>query len=193
MKKKKMSPLAITGIVIAVIVVLSILTVIGGYNGLVTREEIVNEKWANVQTAYQRRADLIPNLVSTVRAYTDYEGEVLREITEARSRVNQASTPSEMQAADGELSGALSRLMVVVEAYPNLKANENFLSLQDELAGTENRIKTERDIYNKAVRDYNIQTRRFPRNIIANMFGFESRESFSAEAGTDQAVIVSFD
>jgi len=192
MKKKKLSPLLITGIVLGVVILITILSVIGSYNDLVTRQEVVDEKWANVQTAYQRRADLIPNLVETVKAYTNYEGDVLIQITEARSKVAGATNPAQMQSADAELSGAISRLMVVVEAYPNLKANEQFLSLQDELAGTENRIKTERDIYNKAVREYNIKTRRFPSNIIANMFGFDRRESFTADQGTETAVKVSF-
>jgi LemA protein len=190
--KKKLSGLAITGIVLGVIVLLLVLTVWGNYNSLVNLDEAVSEKWANVQTAYQRRADLIPNLVETVKAYSNYEGEVLTEITNARSRIAGAGSPSELAAGNSDLNSALSRLLVVVEAYPNLKANENYLSLQDELAGTENRIKTERDIYNAAVRGYNTKVRRFPSNVIAGMFGFDQRESFAADAGADVVPKVSF-
>ena len=185
--KKKMSTGKIVGISIAVVVVLIILWVAGSYNGLVGADEGVNEKWANVQTAYQRRADLIPNLVETVKQYSDYEGNILTEITNARASIGKANSPSELQAAGNEMNSALSRLLVVVENYPNLKANENYLSLQDELAGTENRIKTERDIYNKAVKALNIKVRRFPTNIIAGMFGFSTKEMFEADAGAATA------
>ena len=187
MKKLKTGYLVL--IVIAAIVLLSVLWVVSSYNGLVKSDESVNEKWANVQTAYQRRADLIPNLVETVKAYSDYEGSVLTEITEARASIGKAATPSQLQAAGNELNSALARLLVVVENYPNLKANENYLSLQDELAGTENRIKTERDIYNKAVKDYNIKVRRVPTNIIAGMFGFDQKEMFEAAAGANAPVV----
>jgi LemA protein len=190
--KKKLSPGWIAIIVIAAIVILSVLWFIGSYNGLVRADETVNEKWANVQTAYQRRADLIPNLVETVKAYSDYEGSVLTEITAARASIGSASTPGEFQAADAQLNSALSRLLVVVENYPNLKANENYLSLQDELAGTENRIKVERDIYNQAVKDYSIRIRRFPTNIVAGMFGFEPRNMFQADEGASTVPTVDF-
>lgn len=193
MVKNKLSPVMITLIVVGAIVLLSVFWFIGSYNGLVSADEGVNEKWANVQTAYQRRADLIPNLVETVRAYSDYEGEVLQEITAARASIGQAATPADLQAAGGELSSALSRLLVVVENYPNLKANENYLSLQDELAGTENRVKVDRDIYNKAVKSYNVKVRRFPGSVIASMFGFERKESFEADEGTENAPEVSFE
>ena len=143
----------------------------------------MNQKWANVQSAYQRRADLIPNLVETVKGYRDYEANTLIQITELRSEAGQAkvsidsaTSPAELQAAMGNMNSVLSRLLVIVENYPDLKANENFLSLQDELAGTENRIKVERDNYNAAVRDYNILARRFPTSIIARWFGFEKKE-----------------
>jgi len=185
MNKKGLSTTHIVLIVIGAVVLLSLLWVIGSYNGLVNADESVNEKWANVQTAYQRRADLIPNLVETVKQYTDYEGDVLKEITNARASVGKAGTPAQLQAAGNELNSALSRLLVVVENYPNLKANENYLSLQDELAGTENRIKTERDIFNKAVKTMNIKVRRFPTNIIAGMFGFEKKDMFEADAGAE--------
>lgn len=175
---------------IAVVILLGIFWVVGSYNGLVTADETVTEKWANVQTAYQRRADLIPNLVATVQEYTDYEGELLLAVTEARASVGSAQTPAQLSSAGGQLDSALSRLLVVMENYPNLKANENYLSLQDELAGTENRVKVERDIYNKAVKNMNIKVRRFPTNIIAGMFGFERQDSFEAEEGTDTAPAV---
>jgi len=192
LKKGKLSKGVIILLCVGIFIVLFLLSFVGMYNGLVSTDETVNNKWANVQTAYQRRADLIPNLVDTVKEYTDYEGEILTEITRARSSVGSARTPGELQAADGQLTSALSRLLVVMENYPNLKANENFLSLQDELAGTENRIKTERDLYNGAVRNYNVKTRRFPSNIIAGMFGFEKREMFEADAGTDVVPKVDF-
>ncbi len=182
---------------IPVVIVVVILLMVGGwigstYNSLVTLDEQVNNAWGNVQTAYQRRADLIPNLVNTVKAYSDYEGEVLTEITQARASVNNANNPGELQAAGDELNSALARLLVVVENYPNLKANENYLDLQVQLEGTENRIKVERDVYNGAVRAYNIRVRRFPSNIIAGMFGFAQEEYFEAAEGSNEAPVVDF-
>lgn len=172
---------------IGAVILILIILFIGSYNGLVKSDETVNEKWANVESAYQRRADLIPNLVATVKQYTNYEGEVLTEITNARAAVGSASTPQQLQAAGAQMESTLARLLVVMENYPNLKANENYLSLQDELAGTENRIKVERDNYNKAVRDFNIKVRRFPSNMVASMFGFEQRQSFDAAEGAQNA------
>jgi len=192
MRKNKLSSGWIALIIVAALLLICVFWFIGNYNGLVRQDETVNEKWANVQSAYQRRADLIPNLVETVKAYSDYEGEVLRDITKARASIGSASTPSELTAAGTELNSALSRLLVVVENYPNLKANENYLSLQDELAGTENRVKVERDIYNQAVKNFNIRVRRFPTNIIAGMFGFEKKEMFEADSGTENAPNVDF-
>jgi LemA protein len=191
-KKNNLSPVWISLIIVGVVLFLSILWVIGSYNSLVQLDESVNEKWANVQSAYQRRADLIPNLVETVKAYSDYEGSVLTEITQARASIGNAGSPAELQAAGNELNSALSRLLVVVENYPNLKANENYLSLQDELAGTENRVKVERDIFNKAVKGYNVNTRTFPKNIIAGMFGFEKKDMFEADSGAENATQVDF-
>lgn len=183
--KKKLSGGIIALIVVGAILLLTVFWVAISYNGLVRTDETVAEKWANVQSAYQRRADLIPNLVSTVKQYTNYEGDVLKEITAARASVGAAKNPTELGAAGAQLDSALARLLVVVENYPNLKANENYLSLQDELAGTENRIKTERDIFNKATKDFNIKVRRFPSNIIANIFGFEQKDMFEAKEGTE--------
>jgi len=191
-KKNKLSPLWITLIIIGAVFLLSIFWIIGSYNGLVSADETVAAKWANVQSAYQRRADLVPNLVETVKAYSDYEGGILTEITEARSSIGKAGSPAAMQAAGSQLNSALSKLLVVVENYPNLKANENYLSLQDELAGTENRVKVERDVFNEASRKYNIKVRRFPTNILAGMFGFEKKEMFEAEEGTQDVPIVDF-
>ena len=168
--------------------VLIILFWIGGtYNSLVGLDESADNAWGNVETAYQRRADLIPNLVETVKAYTDYEGPLLTEITEARASVGRAATPEQLAAAGEKMNSALSRLLVTVENYPNLKANEQFLDLQVQLEGTENRIKVERDKYNGAVRTLNTKVRRVPSNIIANMFGFEQRDYFEAAEGAEQA------
>lgn len=169
------------------IVLLIILWVGGTYNSLVRLDEGVSNAWGNVQTAYQRRTDLIPNLVETVKAYTDYEGPLLQDITNARAGVGKANTPSELAEAGAEMNSVLSRLLVVVENYPDLKANENFLDLQVQLEGTENRIKVERDNYNKAVKKLNIKTRRFPSYLIANWFGFTGKDYFAAEEGAEEA------
>ena len=192
MAKSKLSPGWIALIVVGVILLSLVFFFIGSYNGLIKTDETANEKWANVQSAYQRRADLIPNLVDTVKAYSSYEGSVLTEITNARASIGKASTPAQLQAAGNELNSALSRLLAVAENYPNLKANENYLSLQDELAGTENRVKVERDLFNAAVKNYNVKVRAFPTNIVAGMFGFQNKEMFEAEQGTDKAPKVGF-
>lgn len=173
--------------IIGALVLILLMWVGGTYNTLVALDENVNNMWGNVQTAYQRRADLIPNLVATVKQYTDYEGPLLEEITKARASVGSASTPEQLSSAGAEMNSALSRLLVVVENYPNLKANENFLDLQTQLEGTENRIKVERDNYNAAVRDYNIKVRRVPGNIVANMFGFDQKSAFEADEGAENA------
>jgi LemA protein len=184
--KKNNTGLLILGIVAGIILLL-VLWVVSAYNGLVVSDETVNEKWANVQSAYQRRADLVPNLVATVKEYTDYEGEVLLEITRARASVGSAQTPAELQAAGDSLNSAIGRLLVVMENYPDLKANTQYLDLMAQLEGTENRIKTERDIYNQAVRDFNIRVRRFPTNMLAGMFGFSVKTGFAAEPGAETA------
>lgn len=172
-----------------------------GYNSMVTMDEAISAQWANVETAYQRRADLIPNLVSTVKGYADFEQETLTQVVEARAKATSmnvdaskldANTLQQFQANQQQLSGALSRLMVVVEKYPDLKANQNFLELQSQLEGTENRISTERRRFNEAVQAYNAYIRSFPKNLIANMFGFERRAYFEAEAGTEAAPKVEF-
>jgi LemA protein len=165
-------------VVVLAIIVIPIASMVGSYNTLVSMDEDVNGKWAQVENVLKRRADLIPNLVSTVQGFADQEKEVLLGVTEARSKVQSAGSPSEYAEANGELTSALSRLNVVVESYPELKSNENFIRLQDELAGTENRISVERGRYNESVQQYNSKIRRFPTRIVAGIFGFEQKEYF---------------
>lgn len=175
--------------------------VVGAYNGLVTLDEETNGKWATVESAYQRRADLIPNLVNTVKGYAEFEQETLTGVIEARSKATGITVDADnlspesianFQAAQSQLSGALSRLMVTVERYPDLKANQNFLGLQSQLEGTENRIKIERDRFNTSIKSFNTTIRRFPKSIIASSFGFEKKGYFEADAGTERAPEVSF-
>jgi LemA protein len=172
-----------------------------GYNSLVSKDEAVSSQWANVETAYQRRADLIPNLVSTVKGYADFEQETLTQVVEARAKATgmnvdasklDAATIEKFQANQAQLSGALSRLMVVVEKYPDLKANQNFLELQSQLEGTENRISVERRRFNEMVQDYNTYIRKFPNNLIAGMFSFEQRGYFKSDEGSEKAPKVEF-
>lgn len=183
--------------IVAVVVVWAV----GGYNGLVTSQEKVNEAWANVETVYQRRADLIPNLVSTVKGYAAHEQETLQSVTEARAKATamtidpSTATPEELaswQRAQQEVSSALGRLLAISESYPDLKANQNFLELQQQLEGTENRISTERRKYNEVVRGYNASIRRFPKNILAGVFGFEKMTMFEAQEGAEVAPEVVF-
>lgn len=174
-----------------------------GYNKLVTMEEGVNSAWSQVENQYQRRADLIPNLVSTVQGAADFEKSVLTEVTDARSRVGQTklsaddlSDPEKFQAfqkAQDQLSSALSRLLVVSENYPQLKSNESFLQLQSQLEGTENRISVERRRFNETVQAYNTEVRSFPTLISAKIFGFKEKEYFKSVAGSDKAPDVNFD
>ena len=164
----------------------------GTYNTIVTMDEEVNGSWAQLENVLQRRFDLIPNLVETVKGYASHEREVLTQVTEARAKVGGAGTPAARMEAEGELSSALSRLMVVVENYPDLKANQNFLALQDQLEGTENRIAVERGRYITAVKTFNQFIRRFPTNFIAGSFGFQTRESFEAAEGAQTAPKVKF-
>jgi LemA protein len=173
-----------------------------GYNGMVSREENVSGKWAQVQNAYQRRADLIPNLVNTVKGAANFERETLTEVINARAKatsinINSADslTPEriqQFQQAQDALSSSLSRLLVTVERYPELKSNQNFLELQAQLEGTENRISVERKNFNDAVQDYNTHIRSFPNNLTAGMFGFERKGFFEAQAGADKAPTVEF-
>ncbi len=187
-------------IIIAVLVVM-VLWSISLYNGLVTKEEGVDAQWANVETAYQRRADLIPNLVSTVKGYADFEQETLTQVIEARAKATSVSidpsnlTPAavaQFEAVQGELSSALSRLLVTIERYPELKANQNFLELQAQLEGTENRISVERRKFNEAAKDFNATIRRIPKNFVANMAGMERRGYFESAEGAETAPEVIF-
>lgn len=167
---------------------------VGKYNHLVTFNESVDTAWAQVENVLQRRNDLIPNLVNTVKGYAAHEQKVFIDVTEARAKVGQAKTIPQKVGANNALTAALGRLLLVVERYPDLKANTNFLALQDELAGTENRIAVERKRYNDAVKMYNVFVRRFPNNIIAGIFGY-TRENvyFKAEEGAKKVPEVKFD
>lgn len=189
-----------TRIYIGVITVLLALRIVWKYNGLVQADESVNGARAQVENQYQRRADLVPNLVNTVKGFASQEERVLTEVTEARAKatqttvdVNDAASVQQFQAVQGELGSALSRLLVTVEAYPDLKSNQNFLELQAQLEGTENRIATERMRYNEVARDYNILRRSFPANIAAAIFWFGQKALFEAQEGADTAPIVEFD
>lgn len=182
--------------------VLVLLWGVGAYNRLVGLSESTESQWANVQSAYQRRADLIPNLVSTVKGYADFEQSTLTGVIEARSKATSVQinadelTPekiAEFQKAQSELKGALSRLLVSVERYPDLKANQNFLALQSQLEGTENRINVERDRFNEQVRTYNSSVKRIPTSVVAAIGGFDARGYFEAEAEAQDAPEVSFE
>src|SRR5213082_3189916 len=196
------------GCVVVIAILLFIVVVVavglgGSYNRLVRLQQTVDQSWAQVQNVYQRRADLIPNLVNTVSGAANFEKSTLVEVTNARASVgrvqldpNKAPTDAaqleQFQAAQGQLSNALSRLLVVVERYPELKANQNFLTLQAQLEGTENRISVERNKFNTTVQEYNVAVRRFPTNTIAGMFGFSPRPFFTAQPGAEKAPNVQF-
>jgi len=164
----------------------------GTYNSLVNLDEEANKAFAQVDVVLQRRFDLIPNLVETVKGYATHEKDVLTQVTEARSRVGSATSTEGRVNAENQLTGALSRLLVVAEAYPQLKANENFMALQDELAGTENRIAVERRRYNEVATDYNKRIRRVPGNVVAGMFGFQRRTLVEAPTEARTAPKVQF-
>ncbi len=170
-----------------------VLMLFGTYNGLATAKVGIDAQWAQVETVLQRRYDLIPNLVETVKGYAKHEASVLEEVTRLRSQWGAAKDTSAKVSASNDLEGALSRLMVVVEKYPDLKANEGFLRLQDELAGTENRIAVERMRYNQAVQDYNVKVQTFPSNLIASMCGFKPSDTyFKAKDAAQDAPKVQF-
>lgn len=188
-------------IIVLLIVAVVAIWGITGYNGLVNAEETVSNAWSNVESQYQRRADLIPNLVNTVKGYAEHEAQTLQAVTDARVRATQMNvnvedlTPEkllEYQKVQGELGTALGRLLAITEAYPELKANENFLELQAQLEGTENRIAVARQNFNETVKEYNTSIRKFPRNLLAGMFGFEKRPYFEAQEGAAAAPQVNF-
>ncbi len=179
-------------LVLVAVVVIAAMSIRGMYNGLVAGDEGVQAAWAQVENQLQRRFDLIPNLVETVKGYAAHERETLEAVTEARSRVAGAGSIGDKIEANQELSSALARLLVVVERYPDLKANQSFLRLQDELAGTENRIAVERRRYNEVVRAYNVRVRSFPTAMFAGMFGFERAGLFEAAPGAEQVPQVRF-
>jgi len=190
-------------VIIAFFVVVAALGLMGSYNRLVKLQQSVDQSWAQVQNVYQRRADLIPNLVNTVSGAANFEKSTLIAVTNARASVgrvqldpNKAPTDAaqleQFQAAQGQLSNALSRLLVVVERYPEIKANQSFLGLQAQLEGTENRISVERGNFNTAVQSYNTAVRSFPTNLIAGMFGFAPRPFFAAQPGAEKAPAVNF-
>jgi LemA protein len=195
-----------TLIIIVVLALIAIVgfSMVGRYNSIVTMEEGIDGQWGNVENQYQRRADLIPNLVNTVKGYASHEKETLDAVVSARARatsvtaeltpetLNDPALLQKFQAAQQGLSSALSRLMVVVERYPDLKANQNFLDLQAQLEGTENRIAVERRRFNETVKTYNATIRRFPTTLIAGMFGFEKRAYFEADDGAEAAPAVEF-
>lgn len=194
---KKNKGLIITVVVIALVAIWGI----SSYNGLVSMDENVSNSWANVETQYQRRSDLIPNLVNTVKGYAKHESETLESVMQARSQATQVKidpsncTPQQLaayQKAQGDVTTALGKLLAITENYPDLKANQNFLELQSQLEGTENRINVARKDFNDTAKKYNTSLRRFPRNIIASMFGFEKRNYFEAEAGAEKAPKVEF-
>ena len=190
-----------SSIILIVIAVIAVIWGISAYNGLVTMDENVNTEWANVETQYQRRADLIPNLVNTVKGYAAHESETLESVIAARSKATQITidpanlTPeklAEYQEAQGAVTSALGKLLAISESYPDLKANQNFLELQAQLEGTENRITVARNDFNTVVKDYNQTVRAFPANIFAGMFGFAQKGYFEASQAAQTAPSVQF-
>ena len=184
-----------TGIIIVIIVGVIVLWGIGTYNGFVKKQESMTTAWGQVENVYQRRADLVPNLVTLVKNYAEYEQGTILAVTEARAKAAATTVNTEnfdenefanFESAQNELGNSLNRLIVAVENYPDLKANETYLTLQAQLAGCENRIQTERERFNETAKDYNQSIRRFPSNLIAKMFGFEKRPYFEAEDGAER-------
>jgi LemA protein len=202
MKNKGMMLGCAIGAVVLLAVGVLVAWGVSSYNNMVSLDQEVIKQWSQVENQYQRRADLIPNLVNTVKGYADFEKEVLTQVTEARARVSQFNITPEVlndpqafakfQSLQGELSGALSRLLVTVENYPQLKANENFLQLQAQLEGTENRISVERKKFNEVVQSYNTTIKRFPASMLAGMFGFGEKQYFKAIQGADTPPKVEF-
>ena len=189
---KKLSTGAIVGIVIAAVALILVVWGVGSYNSLVSMQQDVKSKESSVQVAMQKRADLIPNLVNTVKGYAKHEETVFKDVSDARAKLAGASNVNDLNKANSQLDSAISRLLVVVEQYPNLKANQNFIALQDELSSVENEIKQSRMKYNTAAQDYNSSVLKFPKNIIANMFGFKQVDFFKAAEAATTAPSVSF-
>lgn len=197
MKKSTLTTIA----VIAVIIVLLLITFIAPYNNMVRKDEACSKAWANVENVYQRRLDLIPNLVKTVQGAADYERGTLEAVVNARAKATSVQVDAnnlteeaiaKFQAAQDELSSALSKMLVTIERYPELKANQNFLELQAQLEGTENRIAVERNNFNNTVNEYNSYIRKFPNNIVAGLFNFDKKGYFKATAGAENAPDVNF-
>ena len=184
--------LIVGGVIVGVVVIL-IMMFSGTYNSLVSKEEEVDGKLSDISVQLERRADLIPNLVSTVKGYAKHEQAVIDSVTDARSKLVNADDAEEMAEANQELTSAINKLLVIVENYPDLKANTNFIQLQDELAGTENRISVARNDYNEAVKDYNKTIKSFPKNILAGMFDFDEKEYFEAKESSNEVPEVSFE
>ncbi len=201
MKKGMIVGCSVAGGILLIVAIL-VIWGINSYNNLVTLNETVNQSWSQVENQYQRRADLIPNLVNTVKGYANFERGVLTDVTEARAKVSQMTVTKDIlddpqafqkfQSMQGQLSGALSRLLVTVENYPDLKANENFLQLQAQLEGTENRIAVERRKFNETVQSYNTSIKRFPNSIFASLFGFKDKQYFKATTGAETPPKVEF-
>lgn len=194
-------PKNLTAIIIAAVALLLVLWGVSGYNGIVEMDENVNNQWSNVEAQYQRRTDLIPNLVNTVKGYAAHEKSTLEAVMQARSQATQVKidpancTPEQLaayQKAQGDVTTALGKLLAITENYPQLKANENFMELQSQLEGTENRITVARRDFNAAAKEYNTVIRKFPKNIIASIGGFEKHNYFEAEAGAEKAPKVEF-
>jgi LemA protein len=187
--------------IVLVLGVVVVFSACGSYNTAVGKDEAVKKSWSQVENQYQRRSDLIPNLVSTVKGYANFEAQTLQAVIEARSKATQTTVDvsklsmeniQQFEQAQGALSGALSRLLVTVERYPDLKANQNFMDLQKQLEGTENRISVERKNFNEAVNDYNAYIRRFPTNLFVGIFGFSQKGYFQATQGAEKAPAVQF-
>ena len=193
--------IGVGGLVLAVLV--GGLMVRGIYNDMVAQEQAVNAAWSQVENVYQRRADLVPNLVATVKGYAAHESEVLQQVTESRAKVGSVQATPELlnnpaefqkfQQAQASLGGALSRLLLVVERYPDLKANQSFLELQSQLEGTENRIAVERKRFNEVAQSYNTRIKQFPANLVASVFGFKEKQYFQGAPGSEKAPVVDFD
>ena len=191
MKKPLIGCLAVGGVLVLIVLIIGG-SLIGRYNQMVTASESIDGAWAQVENVLQRRADLIPNLVETVKGFASQEKEIFTHVADARGRLAGATSPREAAAANAGMTSALGRLLAIAENYPQLKSNENFIRLQDELAGSENRIAVERRRYNEAVRVYNTSIKRFPNKFLAGTFGFAEREYFEADAGAQEVPTVDF-